>query len=158
MRKGTDTEDTKMIDAQDREDFIRGAWSGMLFTAGCYSDNPNAPSRYDADSIPEMASKLRPEAVASLLSDCDGFLSGDGIEDAIRASGNGFESAGTDFHYTRNGHGCGFWDGDYPEPGATVLDEWARTFGSCELARGSEDDPDGDDVFEDSDGFFEVWG
>jgi len=31
--------------------------------------------------------------------------------------------AGHDYWLTRNGHGCGFWDGDWKEPAATVLTE-----------------------------------
>jgi hypothetical protein len=39
------------------------------------------------------------------------------------------EHAGRDFWYTRNGHGCGFWDGDWAEPAATILSAAAETFG-----------------------------
>jgi hypothetical protein len=39
------------------------------------------------------------------------------------------EQAGRDFWYTRNGHGCGFWDGDWPEPAATILSDAAQAFG-----------------------------
>jgi hypothetical protein len=37
--------------------------------------------------------------------------------------------AGHDFWLTRNGHGAGFWDGDWPEPLATVLTDAAHAFG-----------------------------
>ncbi len=41
--------------------------------------------------------------------------------------------AGHDFWLTRNGHGAGFWDGDWPEPAATRLTKASRTFGEFYL-------------------------
>lgn len=43
------------------------------------------------------------------------------------------EQAGHDFWLTRNGHGCGFWDGDWQEPSATVLTALAQKFGEVYL-------------------------
>lgn len=55
------------------------------------------------------------------------------------------ESAGTDFHLTRNGHGAGFWDGDWQEEIGPempwqegreigdILTEGAKQFGAFEL-------------------------
>lgn len=37
--------------------------------------------------------------------------------------------AGHDFWLTRNGHGAGFWDGDWEEPAASILDEAAKAYG-----------------------------
>ncbi len=36
--------------------------------------------------------------------------------------------AGHDFWLTRNGHGCGFWDGDWNEPAATKLTDASKAF------------------------------
>lgn len=41
--------------------------------------------------------------------------------------------AGHDFWLTRNGHGAGFWDGDWPEPAATVLTKAAEAYGEQHL-------------------------
>jgi len=41
--------------------------------------------------------------------------------------------AGHDFWFTRCGHGVGFWDGDWPEPQATQLDEASKRFGNVDL-------------------------
>jgi len=41
--------------------------------------------------------------------------------------------AGHDFWLTRNGHGAGFWDGDWPEPAASRLTEASKAFGSVDL-------------------------
>lgn len=37
--------------------------------------------------------------------------------------------AGHDFWLNRNGHGSGFWDGDWSEPAATILDQASHGFG-----------------------------
>ncbi len=46
--------------------------------------------------------------------------------------------AGYDFWLTRNGHGCGFWDGDWPEPQAAELTRIARTFGELSPYTGDD--------------------
>lgn len=40
---------------------------------------------------------------------------------------------GTDFWYTRNHHGVGFWDRDYPDEVADPLTEAAQKFGQHDL-------------------------
>lgn len=49
-----------------------------------------------------------------------------------------YEQAGRDFWFTRNGHGAGFWDGDWPEPYAKVLTDAAHAFGECDLYVGDD--------------------
>lgn len=46
---------------------------------------------------------------------------------------NEIERAGHDLWLTRNGHGAGFWDGDWPEPYAKELAEAARRAGQRTL-------------------------
>lgn len=46
--------------------------------------------------------------------------------------------AGNDFWLTRCGHGAGFWDGDWPEPHATALDEAATRAGNVDLYVGDD--------------------
>ncbi len=41
--------------------------------------------------------------------------------------------AGHDFWLTRNGHGCGFWDGDWAEPAATKFDDLSKAFGEYNI-------------------------
>lgn len=41
--------------------------------------------------------------------------------------------AGHDFWLTRNGHGAGFWDGDWDEPFDDQLTAAAKRFGECNL-------------------------
>lgn len=46
--------------------------------------------------------------------------------------------AGHDFALTRNGHGAGFWDGDWPEPMGDILTKACKAYGSCELYLGDD--------------------
>ena len=46
--------------------------------------------------------------------------------------------AGHDFWLTRNHHGAGFWDGDWPEPQATALTDAAHAFGERNLYLGDD--------------------
>lgn len=46
--------------------------------------------------------------------------------------------AGHDFWLTRNGHGAGFWDGDWPEPAATILTVAAKACGEVDLIVGDD--------------------
>lgn len=46
--------------------------------------------------------------------------------------------AGYDFWLTRNGHGAGFWDGDWPAPQATFLTDASEEIGSFELYLGDD--------------------
>jgi hypothetical protein len=78
---------------------------------------------------------IAPEAIDRAVADCLAFQAAHGpsIDDAPDASRSGEwdnrEMAGHDFWLTRNGHGAGFWDGDWPEPLATVLTDAAHAFG-----------------------------
>jgi hypothetical protein len=46
---------------------------------------------------------------------------------------NEWERVGHDLWLTRNGHGAGFWDGDWPKPYADVLTMNARNLGEVEI-------------------------
>jgi hypothetical protein len=54
---------------------------------------------------------VAPETLRQARKDVEKFIeNAGGLLDNISA-----DSAGHDFWLTRNGHGAGFWDGDYPE-------------------------------------------
>ena len=46
--------------------------------------------------------------------------------------------AGHNFWLTRNRHGAGFWDGDYPEPEATRLTKASKAYGEFDLYVGND--------------------
>jgi hypothetical protein len=66
-------------------------------------------------------------------SDCQEFLEANTSE----IDGN-YEEAGHDFWLTRNGHGAGFWDGDWSEPAATRLTQCSKMFGNFDLYIGDD--------------------
>tara|TARA_Y100001963_G_scaffold37564_1_gene52487 strand:+ start:173 stop:550 length:378 start_codon:yes stop_codon:yes gene_type:complete len=49
------------------------------------------------------------------------------------SEGDYWAYAAHDFILTRNGHGAGFWDGDWSEPIATKLTELCKKFGEIEI-------------------------
>lgn len=83
-----------------------------------------------------------PETLAQIVADCAKFQGeqSDVIETAECSRGSGeytkLEQAGHDFWLTRNGHGAGFWDGDWTEPAATLLTDAAKKFGEYNLYLG----------------------
>jgi hypothetical protein len=71
---------------------------------------------------------LAPEALASMRADCADFQAAHWIliaDDPARA--------GHDFWLTRNYHGAGFWDGDWPETIGRRLTEASHAYGSSDL-------------------------
>lgn len=78
-------------------------------------------------------SDLAPEAIAMILKDCAAFWEtfkavwlahyAEDDEDST--------AAGRDFWHTRNGYGCGFLGGDWPEPYATTLADAATALGGA---------------------------
>lgn len=101
-----------------------------------------AQTKWDGGSIPGNAgfADLAPEALAQIIADCQGFQDQDHehpwldwCEDHGRMA-----EAGHDFWLTRNGHGAGFWDGDWPEPYAAQLDEAAKAFGQVDVYLGDD--------------------
>jgi len=87
-----------------------------LFSS-CDDNGRPLDDRYTADDI-------APESLARAVADCAAFqtLHADAIGDCA-------SQAGHDLWLTRNGHGAGFWDGDWPEPAATELTAAAHCYG-----------------------------
>ncbi len=59
-------------------------------------------------------------------------------DDNCLSSYHPLEQAGHDFWLTRCGHGCGFWDGDWTEPAATILTDASKAFGNVDLYVGDD--------------------
>ena len=86
---------------------------------------------------------LPPKTVEAMRADVERFARAhaDAIETWPGASGRNddpYGAAGHDLWLTRNGHGAGFWDGDWPEPAATELDEAAKRMGGVDLYVGDD--------------------
>ncbi len=83
------------------------------------------------------------EALAKMVEDCKTFQerNADNLAKVYETNEvdcfpNG--KAGHDFWLTRNGHGAGFWDGDWPEPYASNLTASAKELGSCDIYVGDD--------------------
>ncbi len=83
-------------------------------------------SIYDNDDI-------SPECMAQMVEDCKAFQETAGDMIAGRE-----KRAGHDFWLTRNGHGAGFWDGDWIQHG-DKLTEISKAYGSVDLYVGDDD-------------------
>ena len=83
-------------------------------------------ANYDFDDI-------APETLASILDDCKAFQ-----EAHAEDIGSEPERAGHDFWLTRNGHGAGFWDGDWDEDIGQRLTDASDVYGSVDLYVGDD--------------------
>ena len=93
------------------------------------------------DSSKHADTELSPETIARFKADCERFQS-----DYVRVL-NEFDYCSGDFDdrqiahdfwLTRNGHGAGFWDGDYPEALGEALAKLAKSYGECDLYIGDD--------------------
>lgn len=76
---------------------------------------------------------IAPETLASIHEDCQAF------QDAHAEDiGCNLEQAGHDFWLTRNRHGAGFFDGDWPTDVGARLTEASHCFGSIDLYIGDD--------------------
>jgi len=66
-----------------------------------------------------------------LVDYAEDWLYSDDVQMALASLGDYDEGQlGHDLWLTAAGHGAGFWDGDWPEPEASVLDETSRAYGA----------------------------
>ena len=73
-------------------------------------------------------------AVLRAVFDCVGFqLNNSELLNKAYATGIEASTAGHDFWLTRNRHGAGFWDGDYPEEVGDKLTAAAHKYGEVDL-------------------------
>lgn len=81
---------------------------------------------------------IAPDALAAMQADCEQFRvqHAELVEQAEEH--NTEENIAHDFWLTRNGHGAGFWDGDYPEELGNALTAAAEAFGNCDLYVGDD--------------------
>lgn len=113
-------------------------------------------SSTDGDEVPldrdYSRDDLAPETLSRMNADCSSFIERAGplIGKAERMQEETgwlgkvgvicpvLEYAAQDFWLTRNGHGAGFWDGDWPEEISDALDDIAKSFGECDLCVGDD--------------------
>lgn len=72
------------------------------------------------------------DSLSNAKKDCDNFKEKAGdILDRYN-----IETCGHDFWLTRNGHGAGFWDGDYGKEDGEILTNLSKEFGEVNLVEG----------------------
>jgi len=90
------------------------------------------------DDQPPTEAELSEETRLDLAADCRSFWKRYWfyiLSDQCKHGGTEEErarSAGHDFWFTRNGHGAGFWDGDWPTYG-DILTEGSKSYGNIDL-------------------------
>lgn len=118
------------------DQFTRAYIECMLWT----SHDPDTGQPLERDYGP---ADLASEALERVKADCAAFRerAGADVRDdnlTLRGRMSAEERAGHDFWLTRNGHGAGFWDGDWVEPVASRLSALAESFGECGLYPGDD--------------------
>lgn len=99
------------------------------------SDNGNDTLEENYD-----ISDFSPECLEEAVADCKAFQAAHEHDFHTLLShregdptSNCYKHAGHDFWLTRNGHGSGFWDGDYPQDVGIRLTLAAKEFGEVDL-------------------------
>lgn len=109
-------------------------WSTMDNSDENTGGNPLDYSYFESD--------IAPETMRQMQSDCAAFYAAHSAQ--FTESNCTYrncpidEYAGHDFWLTRNGHGAGFWDGDWRQPIASELTDAAHAFGEFELYVGDD--------------------
>lgn len=119
----SDSDIDEMVDA-----YIEAA----LWSESDEDDNPLDSNYWAGDLGEGVREKMR--------ADCAKFARENAAQ-IVACFGSGkcsWSQAGHDFWLTRNGHGCGFWDGDWPEAAGGALTRASKQFGECYLHVGDD--------------------
>lgn len=87
------------------------------------------------DNAEYADTELAPETIERMRTDCAEFLRQSA---PILDAHTSIYPVAHDFWLTRNHHGAGFWDGDYPKEMGEKLTTLAHTFGECDLYVGDD--------------------
>jgi len=98
-------------------------------TAALFTEDPNPSQGEFCERDNWSIDCIDDASILEASNDCVLFQ-----EKAGERIADDLEHAGRDFWYTRNGHGCGFWDGDWSEADGKFLTDLAKTFGESYLS------------------------
>lgn len=126
---------------------IRCAFTRGYIEAAFFSTTDEArEDGGDALDANHSVSDLAPQTWEAIRRDCEAFLAAN--RELIEAceehhkpgspDDDAMSHAGRDFWYSREGHGCGFWDGDWPDAAGEHLDRAAKAFGSADWYLGDD--------------------
>lgn len=117
--------------------FVNAYTEAALWSSMDNSDDSGGEPLDKNYSVDDIA----PSTMRKMCADCTKFYRANRKDiEAGTSKGryDGPTQAGHDFWLTRNGHGAGFWDGDWPEPAATRLTKAAKGFGEFNLYVGDD--------------------
>jgi hypothetical protein len=132
---------SEIADGSDLGEFTAAYMETALWSSNDESDPETGGDPMDDNYGPE---DFAPEAVEKMRADCKAFWEAHGHlihEETCLKYGPDFGPighAGHDFWLTRNGHGAGFWDGDWHESVEDKLTKAAKAFGECNLLVGDD--------------------
>lgn len=118
------------------DDFTRAYIEAALWSTNDESDETGGvplDNNYSAEDI-------APDTMAAMQRDCADFKKRYAHiveDDNPKGRHDRWELAGHDFWLTRNGHGAGFWDGDWPKHG-DELTRAAKSYGTFDLYVGED--------------------
>jgi len=80
------------------------------------------------------------ECLDQMIADCAKFQAENNAEihKCLGSFADNLSTAGHDFWLTRNGHGAGFWDGDWPQEVGERLTKASKAFGEFNLYVGDD--------------------
>lgn len=125
--------------------FYRSYVGTALWSSSDHGADSEDFDRFDHFDESDLAAELREAMLRDCASfyarnrwhiHCDGAPLSQEFEGSIAAREAAM--AAHDFWLTRCGHGAGFWDGDWPEPAASILDGAAKAFGNVDLYVGDD--------------------
>lgn len=112
----------------EADSFLQGYLDAALFTTD--PDPPGGCDYVESGRADELYPSIPDWFIEQARKDCAGFEST--YYDTLCAAGSRWQN-GSDFWYTRNRHGVGFWDRGYPDEVAGPLTEAAHAYGECDL-------------------------
>jgi hypothetical protein len=108
--------------------FTRGMLTTALWSTSDESDDLGGEPLDQNYNVGDVNKKC----LAGLVKDAEKFQRENA--DDLAAVPSDSETCGHDYWLTRNDHGAGYWDDDYPEPYATRLTEAAKRAGNIHLS------------------------
>ena len=120
-----------MINEIPEIDTFTAAYIEALLYSTCdFNDNGDMGENFEDHD----AGDFDKASMAEILSDCTAFQ-----DTHIDLIIDDLAQAGRDFALTRNRHGAGFWDGDWPSDASKVLTDDSHTYGTMGVQRADDD-------------------
>lgn len=120
---------------QNLPDFTRGYILAALWTT---DETPGSGDYAQSGRPEELFPTIDPATLARMEADCDVFRERNETDCRLACEERDAERVGHDFLLTRNGHGVGFWDGDYSDDLGERLTKASEAFGEFNLYIGDD--------------------